>query len=460
MRFSTAVLVSIFTAITASASCSYEGGNYFCSNVDAITYENVGYSGTYKDVTNMDETTCQCSQESVSFSGSNSPLDEQLSVHFRGPLRLLQFGFYSPSSTSSKKKRDLVEEDCSTTKHIHHAHKREPATQIVAVTETVYVNADGEVVTQNTQATSQQTTTTLIGGTAAGTASSQNTANTANTVSTVNTNTATTASPTTTGTTSTSSTSSTSATATSTAGTDSAWVRSSYYTPGSTDNCVFLNTLGGSSSGVFSTCFGNSLSYCSADGSSAASSAQALNDVLLTSDQEYAIFSGEACSGSSCGYYRSGIPAYEGFGGSEKIFVFEFEMPHEDGASGSNPDMPAIWLLNAKIPRTLQYGDATCSCWSTGCGELDLFEVLLEGDERLISHLHDGQGNDGTSYGGGGSQDYFTRPTSGSMKGAVIFSGSSITLVKLDDSTTFGSGLSADTVNEWLATEGAVAQLV
>ncbi|ODV72702.1 uncharacterized protein CYBJADRAFT_99443 [Cyberlindnera jadinii NRRL Y-1542] len=60
----------------------------------------------------------------------------------------------------SKKKRDLVEEDCSTTKHIHHAHKREPATQIVAVTETVYVNADGEVVTQNTQATSQQTTTT------------------------------------------------------------------------------------------------------------------------------------------------------------------------------------------------------------------------------------------------------------------------------------------------------------
>lgn len=224
---------------------------------------------------------------------------------------------------------------------------------------------------------------------------------------------------------------------------------------------MFLNTLGGTASGTWSSCFGNSLSYASSDGLSAASSAQTLDEVLLGSDDEYVIFTGESCDNGDdgCGYYRSNIPAYHGFGGSDKILMFEFEMPHDTSATGSNPDMPAIWLLNAKIPRTLQYGDSTCSCWSTGCGELDLFEILVQGDERLISHIHDGQGNDGSSTGGGGSQDYFTRPTSGSMKGAVIFSGSSISIVQLDDSVDFSSGLDSSTVNGWLETSGTTVSL-
>ncbi|XBW35915.1 hypothetical protein QEN19_001489 [Hanseniaspora menglaensis] len=133
-------------------------------------------------------------------------------------------------------------------------------------------------------------------------------------------------------------------------------------------------------------------------------------------------------------------------------------MPTSSTSSSSNDDMPAIWMLNAKIPRTLQYGNSDCSCWSTGCGELDLFEILSTGSDKLISHIHDGQGDNGSSSGGSGSSDYFDRPTSGTMKAAVIFSSdSSITIVKLDDSTTFGSSLDSDTVSSWLSTSGSVA---
>ena len=56
-----------------------------------------------------------------------------------------------------------------------------------------------------------------------------------------------------------------------TASVDGAWTRDSYYTPGSTDNCVFLNYHGGSGSGVWSAKFGNSLSYANADNSGGSS---------------------------------------------------------------------------------------------------------------------------------------------------------------------------------------------
>lgn len=40
-----------------------------------------------------------------------------------------------------------------------------------------------------------------------------------------------------------------------------------------------------------------------------------------------------------------------------------------DGKTGFNGDMPAVWMLNANIPRTAQYGPKGCSCWESGCGE-------------------------------------------------------------------------------------------
>lgn len=172
------------------------------------------------------------------------------------------------------------------------------------------------------------------------------------------------------------------------------------------------------------------------------------------------IFSGTECSGNTCGYYRDNIPAYQGFGGGDKIFVFEFSMPSDTDGSAYNQDMPAIWLLNAKVPRTLQYGDSDCSCWKTGCGEMDLFEILTAGSDKLISHIHSGQGDNGQSSGGGGSQDYFTRPTSSTLKAAVIFDSSaqSVHIVQVDDD--FDAELSSSTVSSWLDTAGSAAQML
>lgn len=99
-------------------------------------------------------------------------------------------------------------------------------------------------------------------------------------------------------------------------------------------------------------------------------------------------------------------------------------MPHNTSspAPDSNPpppgnDMPAIWLLNARIPYTQQYGN--CSCWGSGCGEIDLFEVLAPGGERVKSMVHYAVGE------GGGDANWFERPVEagGSVRLAVVLDG-------------------------------------
>lgn len=110
-----------------------------------------------------------------------------------------------------------------------------------------------------------------------------------------------------------------------------------------------------------------------------------------------------------------------------------------DGQTGFNGDMPAIWLLNAQIPLTLQYGNAACSCWTSGCGEFDIMEVLDSGDSRCKSTLH---GNVA-----GGDSAYIERPTSSSMKLAVTMANSQATIKVLDSSYDFSSGLTSSQVN-------------
>ncbi len=95
----------------------------------------------------------------------------------------------------------------------------------------------------------------------------------------------------------------------------------------------------------------------------------------------------EACGANDCGYVQPSSVAYrecsevtdrharelneftDGIAGADKVFLFEFSMPTDSGASGNLADMPAIWMLNAQIPRTTQYGPADCNCWESGCGE-------------------------------------------------------------------------------------------
>ncbi|KAL6450594.1 TOS1 Protein TOS1 [Candida maltosa Xu316] len=444
MKFTTTALLAILSTITSiQASCSFEDGNYYCSQTSKVVYKGIGYSGTYQDVTNMDESSGTCSQQSYSFSGNLSPLDEELSVHFRGPIKLLQFGVYYPSSNNNKKKRQ--DDDCNV-RHAHHKHKR--ATEVVEVTQTVYIDSNGNLVTSEaaeTETAAAPAPPAQQEESSAAAADDSNLSALEGEGKAYRPDISTSAAPTT--------TSSQASDASETVVADGAWTRDSYFTPGNADNCVFLNYHGGSGSGVWSPAFGNSLSFANSDNSGGSSSAVALGDVTLKSNSEFIIMSGSPCSsGSGCGYYRSGSVAYHGFGGAQKIFVFEFEMPSDPG-SGYNQDMPAVWLLNAKIPRTLQYGDASCSCWKTGCGELD-----FAGSSKLISHLHDGQGGkDGTNTGGGGSQDYFARPTSGSLKAAVIFTSNEIHIVQVTED--FGSSLDEDTVNGWLNQAGSVATI-
>jgi len=226
--------------------------------------------------------------------------------------------------------------------------------------------------------------------------------------------------------------------------TSGGWSRSAYYdsASGTSSGLVFLNHYGGSGSGVFDYTYGNSLSYSNADGTGAASSATTLSSTTIGSDVEIVIMTDNECNGD-CGYVRNGTVAYHGFDGASKAFFFEFQMPSIGGSTASEYDpvnMPAIWALNAQIPRTLQYGNASCSCWTSGCGEFDIFEVLAAGDSRMKSTLH---GNVA-----GGDSDYFARPESATMKAALVLYNNNIHIQVLDDSATFDESLAASTLSD------------
>ena len=117
-------------------------------------------------------------------------------------------------------------------------------------------------------------------------------------------------------------------------------------------------------------------------------------------------------------------------------------MPLDGSKEFPNGDMPALWFLNSKIPRTQQYG--ACSCWKGGCGEFDAMEVLLAGEKRCKSTIH--------SNNSGGASDFFERPVGAPIVAAVIFDGPSgaIAVKVLDGLTTFPTSLTKDQVQGWL----------
>lgn len=133
--------------------------------------------------------------------------------------------------------------------------------------------------------------------------------------------------------------------------------------------------------------FGTSLSYASADGQSGAASPQVLSNAMIEDDTEVIIMTNRSCDDGDCGYTRSGGVAYrkqrvsylsicslsvfkfanlrrllDGFSGAQKVFLLEFSMPLTN-STAFNGDMPAIWLLNAQIPLTSQYGTNPDCSW-------------------------------------------------------------------------------------------------
>ena len=119
-------------------------------------------------------------------------------------------------------------------------------------------------------------------------------------------------------------------------------------------------------------------------------------------------------------------------------------MPYT-GSRAWNADMPAVWALNANIPRTEQYGN--CSSWATGGGEWDILEVLESGSNQATTTFH---GSNSKSY---GFPEYFERPADGTIKVAVMFDGSSQSgiIQILDASTDFEEAIDQNTVNGWLS---------
>lgn len=214
--------------------------------------------------------------------------------------------------------------------------------------------------------------------------------------------------------------------------------------------------------------FGNSLSYASSNAQSGSASSEILQDTTIPSNTEFVIMTDKDCSGDSCGYYRPGSVAKrecfstfdhgfqsltlraDGFSGASKVFLFEFSMP-SDGTTGFNADMPALWFLNANIPRTLQYGNPTCSSWTTGGGEFDILEILDSGNTRGKSTFH---GNIA-----GGDSAYFNRPTGAPIKLAVVMSDYKATIKTLDDSYDFSQSLTNDQVASLLSTNSLAGSL-
>ena len=406
MLATTALLAALSTTVHGAANLI--NGNWYGQAVDRIIYTGWGQTGTYDKVVGMSNG--QCQTEQVSYSGGMAPMDE-VSWHFRGPMHLKQFAFYAPGTGNSKRglRTNPLER-----RHSHGHHKK-------AVGDIVTATINGQVVTwANT-----------YGGPATSVSSSSvTTATPPMKPSTTTTRSVSNAAP----------TKASAPVANAGAGN---WGRQAYYNVlnATADGLVFLNNMGGQGSGVFDTTWGNSLSYASADAKAGSASPQVLANTLIEDNAEVIIYSDKPCQGNDCGFYRPGSVAYHGFEGDTKLFLLEFDMPMS-GTAGFNMDMPAAWMLNAAVARTQQYGG--CSCWASGCGEWDIFEILDSGNDRAKSTLHAGSHS-------GGESDYFERPTSQTMKAAVIFDGSHSAghILRLPDDAQFSAVLADRVVVQW-----------
>lgn len=421
--------------------------------MNAITYTGVGGSGSYNKITAMDSTSGTCSSSAYGYSGSLSPFDEEVSMHFRGPLNLKQFAVYTPSSSSTKAKMVRRSPERRHAHghghaHLHHARDAAAKEEKRGLGDIVTAVIDGEVVTWANEYAGGAATSTAAAVSSVATSAPAAYSSVASAASSAASASAY------------SSSSSSDDDDSSSSSSGSGWTRQAYYDSeaGTSDGLVFLNHEGGSGSGVFDYTFGNSLSYSSADGCSGASAPTTLEDCTLPSDTEVVIMTDTKCSDDEgCGYSRDGTVAYHGFDGPSKAFFFEFGMPDSGEAAASIYDpvnMPAIWMLNAQIPRTLQYGQADCSCWTSGCGEFDIFEVLAAGDTRCKSTIH---GNIA-----GGDSDYFERPVTGTIKAAVLLYKDNMHIKIIDNSTDFGTTMPMTFLNEMVedTMENSLANLV
>lgn len=461
---SVALVAALLVAQINAQACSQSGGNWYCNQVQAVEYTNFGSSGTFNQVTSMNENNGQCSFSPSAYSGAMAPFDQELSIHIRGPFSLKQFAFYTPPTTST----GSISKRGSTGPPVR---REKPIQRIVKGSKLALRDILERTLTTVHCPTSNGTTYSINGkkfviecainrpGTAMSTSKQSSFAaciqqcsqtkgcaqisyqrfkgglcNLKSTTSSLHPQDfvrgifsarLVTQSSDKQGYISSNTSSSSS----------NIYTRQSYYNSATqaASGVTFMNNLGGGSfPGIWSPTFGNSLTYASSCGLKPAMSPTVLSDTTLPSTSEISLWSSAPCTSSNpCPYYRPGSVANHGFGGANKIFLFEFSMPHDTSPGAA--DMPALWFLNARIPRTQQYG--ACSCWgnTNGCGELDAFEVLTPGENRMISSVHGIQAMT--------DPNWFARPVQGTVKAAVALVGGRAVLRVLDSSFDFSSGL-------------------
>ena len=78
--FATTLFINCVKGQACKAGTAQEiNGNWYCSEVKAITYKNFPGNGSYNKVTDMNPNTGQCSTEKYDYSGSLAPLNEEVS---------------------------------------------------------------------------------------------------------------------------------------------------------------------------------------------------------------------------------------------------------------------------------------------------------------------------------------------------------------------------------------------
>jgi len=378
------------------------------SAVDGISFTDMTNSGTYSAVSSY--TNGQCSTADQTFSGAFAPMNEEVTVIIRGPIQLKQFAVYSGSSGSSKHKRS----------DHHHArghrefHKRNQAIREVqekrAVGDEVVVTVNGVVESWiNSYSGGAATSAPAAAPPAATTAPADTPA------------------PAVTSAAAPSSAAQSSAAPSAPAASGSSGSSSGSYSSGSWTRQAFYSSSSASASGLtflanpsFSALL-TTLSSATTALKSLVTGSNVLSDSLVPSNSEFMIWTDTKCNGD-CPYTLDNSLAYHGFDTSKDIaFFFEFQMP-EDHTPGDNENLPAIWLLNSRIPRVGQYD--SCTCWQAdtsgkpGCGEIDLWEANpTNGPDQLLPMFH----CMGSKSGGSLNSDYFDRPYDNTLTTAAVF---------------------------------------
>lgn len=245
----------------------------------------------------------------------------------------------------------------------------------------------------------------------------------------------------------------------------SQWSRSALYDI-STNEITAENVTFMGHKGDYSPCLGKALTYIKGDGVSASDKPDYIQKYLseVMSGDEFILFSNISCPKSGpendCGVYRSGVPAYYGFGGVTKMFFFEFEMPN-DIVSGNSTDKntPAIVLFNDRLPRVTEhyFYENNCSCLFSGCGSYEVFATDSTNKQVLLSGLRTFQGIDknstlgiGQMINGTSPDSAFSRATNQTMKGGIIFDSNGNVVTFLSDDLPFSNNITAATLNALL----------